>query len=422
MPTPTESLNRIKRALPAILDTFGTPCYVHDERGIEERGSALHHAMRHVEGFRQYYAVKAWNNPENLRLQQRMGFGFDCSSPYEMHLMERIGANYNFILTSNNSREEWFATANRLGGIINLDDVSLIKKVRDFPETICFRINPGRRMKTDNARLKSFGKPWEQKYGIMWEQIPSAYRQAKRRGAKRFGIHMMVGSNRLDEEYFAVLLRLLLKAVTIGEKATKTPFDFVDVGGGFGIAYRPKERELNMERIGERFAEILAEFKREHGYAPRLFTEMGRWMTGPFGVLVASAINRKDIYQTHIGLDVGMNGLMRHGMYGAYHEVEVVGASSRRRKERVNLVGQICEHIDRVATQRLLPMIRIGDTLLIQDVGAHGIVMVFRYNGTMAPPEVMLRWDGMAELIGRAVTFKDLDATYDFEPKSVKAF
>ena len=420
--TPKPTLARIERALPAIIETFGTPCYVADEQGVLERGSDLRYAMRDVPGFQQFYAVKAWNNPENLKLQKAMGFGFDCSSVYEMNLMERIGAQGRFILTSNNSRSEWFDQANRLGGIINLDDVSLIKKVRDFPELICFRLNPGKRVSMPGVRLQSFGKPEEQKYGIMWEQLVPAYRKAKALGAKRFGLHMMIGSNCLDEEYFVNLLKLMLKACALLEKALGIRVEFVDIGGGFGIPYRPKDKGLNINRIGERFAGSLNEFKQLHGYAPALFTEMGRWMTGPFGVLALSAINRKDIYQTHIGLDAGMNALMRHGMYGAYHHVKVVGAERRRKFEIVNGVGQICENIDRLFTKRRLPVIRIGDVLLVMDVLAHGLAMVFKYNGTTAPPEVMLRTDGTAELIRRAETHDDLDATLQFEPKIIQAY
>ncbi|HEY9584690.1 MAG TPA: diaminopimelate decarboxylase [Candidatus Paceibacterota bacterium] len=424
MPTPTETLKRIERALPAIIQNFGTPVYVYDEQGILDRGTALIRAMRHLPGgFQQFYAVKAWNNPANLRLQQRMGFGFDCSSMYEMHLVELIGnTRGRFILTSNNSRSEWFEEANRQGGIINLDDISLIKKVRDFPRQICFRINPGDKVSLPGMRLQSFGKTKKQKYGIMWEEIAKAYGLAKRRGAEIFGIHMMIGSNCRDEKYFFNILKLLLKACEIVEKATGEQVLFIDVGGGFGIPYRPGEPELDMNRIGEVYAEILSAFMRLHGYAPTLYTEMGRWMTGPFGVLIAKVINRKEIYQTHVGLDVGMNGLMRHGMYGAYHEVKIYGSEGRRKMEVVNGVGQICENIDRIVTQRTLPVSRIGDHWFIQDTGAHGIVMVFRYNGTMAPPEVMLRTDEQLELIRRAETHDDLDATLRFEPKVVKAY
>lgn len=420
--TPVASLARIERALPAILDTFGTPCYVYDEQGILERGKELKHAMRHVAGFRQFYAVKAWNNPENLNLQMAMGFGFDCSSMYEMHLVERIGAEGRFILTSNNSREEWFERARELHGIINLDDISLIQKVRNFPGLICFRLNPGKRVRMVGSGLKSFGKPEEQKYGIMWEQLVPAYRMARARGAKGFGIHLMVGSNRLDEEYFIVMLKLLLKACALLEKELGISVEFVDIGGGFGIAYLPTEKDLNMNRIGERFAGLLASFRCHHGYAPKLYTEMGRWMTGPYGVLVTRVINRKEIYHTYVGTDIGMEGLARPAFYNAYHRITVPGVSSRRGYEVVSVVGSICENWDRLATNRRLPRTEEGDVMLVQGAGAHAIVMCSHYNGKTLPPEVMVRMGGRAELIRRGETHDDLDATLNFEPKSVQAY
>ncbi len=418
MPTPKASLARIERALPVILNTYGTPCYLYDEQGILERGLELKRAMRDVPGFQQFYAVKAWNNPENLRLQKQMGFGFDCSSPYEMDLMEWIGAQGRFILTSNNSRPEWFEQANRLGGIINLDDVSLIKKVRDFPELICFRLNPGKR-RTGSSII---GTPTEAKYGIMWEEMVSAYQQAWYRGARRFGMHTMICSNCRDEEYLVATVAMLLKAIEKVTRATGVTFEFINMGGGFGIPYKLIDKVLNINRIGERIAELIHDFERSHGYAPKLYTEMGRWMTGPYGVLVTKVINRKEIYQTHVGVDVGMNGLMRHAIYGAYHHITVPGVSARRRKERVNVVGQICENRDRLATQRLLPKTEEGDILLVQDAGAHGWVMCFNYNGTTRVQEVMLRKDGQAELIRRAETHHDLNATLEFKPKTAQAY
>lgn len=420
MPTPKETLSRIEQALPAILDRFGTPCYVYDEAGIRERGQTLTRAMRHViPAFQQYYAVKAWNNPANLILQRVMGFGFDCSSPYELELAKRVGASGERIMfTSNNSRSEWFDQANALGAIINLDDISLIPKVRDFPKLICFRLNPGKR-RTGSSII---GTPTEAKYGIMWEQMVSAYRKAKARGARRFGLHTMICSNCLDEGYLIATVTMLLQAIEKISKELHITFEFINMGGGFGIPYRPTDHSLNINRIGERIASLLDDFKRRHGYAPKLFTEMGRWMTGPYGVLVTKVINRKEIYQTHVGVDVGMNGLMRHGMYGAYHHIKVINAEHRRRKEVVNVVGQICENCDRLATQRKLPVTRLGDIIIVQDAGAHCIVMVFKYNGTTAPPEVMLHQNGVAELIRRADTHDDLDATLHYKQTIIKAY
>ena len=408
---PEATQARVERALPKIMEEFGTPCFVYDGQAILERGQELRRAMRDVQGYQQYYAVKAWPNPHNLLLQKSGGFGFDCSSPYELHLMETIGAGGSDVMfTSNNSRTEWFDQVVRLGGIINLDDVLLIRKVGDFPMRICFRLNPGRRKPA--GELKSFGKPQLQKYGITWQQLIPAYHQARASGAKRFGLHMMVGSNCRDEEYLVDTARMGFDAIAEVEKSLGIQFEFFNMGGGFGIPYKPNDKTLNMARIGERLAEVQQKFFAGHGYAPRLFTEMGRWMTGPFGVLVVKAINRLEKYQNYIGVDAGMEALARPAFYGAHHHIEVWGAERRREMERVNIVGSICENWDRLTEKpRLLPKIRIGDILMVANCGAHAGAMGFNYNGKTRVQEVMLCADGSLKLIRRAETFDDLDAT-----------
>lgn len=408
---------RLERALPTIRQKFGTPCFIYDAQSILDRGDELWHAMRHVYGFKQHYAVKAWNNPANLLLQKQRGFGFDCSSPYELHLMEKIGVRGpDIMFTSNNSLPEWFDWANRLGATINLDDVSLMRKVKDFPELICFRLNPGRR----KSGTSIIGEPVKAKYGITWDQLIPAYREARARGAKRFGLHMMVCSNCRDEDYLIDTERMGFEAIAEVEKALGIQFEFFNMGGGFGIPYKPSDKTLNINRIGERLAEVQDRFQLDHGYRPRLYTEMGRWMTGPFGVLAVEAINRKDIYEVHIGVNAGMEALARPALYGAYHHAEVWGAKNRRRFEKVNLVGSICENWDRLANGRNLPVIKMGDPILVGNCGAHAIVMGTHYNGKTGPQEVMIDTNETARLIRRAETLEDLDATLYFDEKVVK--
>ena len=421
---PRETLARIERALPAIQKNFGTPCFVYDEQGIIDRVSGLRYAMRDVYGYEQFYAVKAWPNPANLRLQHRTGSGFDCSSPYELHLMEMIGAfGSKIILTSNNSRQEWFDWTNRLGGIINLDDIRLIEKVRDFPGTISFRLNPGKRQSASG--LKTFSEPVKAKYGITWRQMIPAYRRALERGAKIFGLHTMVASNCRDEDYLVDNFVMGLEAAAEIEKALGIQLSFFNGGGGFGITYKPTDKTLNIRRIGERMAELQDKFRKEHGYVPRFFTEMGRWVTGPFGVLLVSAINRKDTYQIYIGVDAGMEALARPAFYDAYHHIWVFGADRTRGMQRVNITGSICENWDRLTAgtkdgRRLLPIIKMGEVLGVANCGAHARAMGFNYNGVTRPQEVMIRANGTAELIRRAETFADLDATLQFEKKIVQ--
>lgn len=413
MPMSEQTSGRIMRALPQIVKHFGTPFHLYDYEGMVERGSELRTAMEPVgkiSGFKQHYAVKAWPNPANLKLQHNNGFGFDCSSPFELELASKAGARGEEIFfTSNNTQPEWFDQALELGAVINLDDISLIDKMPYMPELICFRINPGNlRRGTD-----IIGDPIESKYGIMWEQMIKAYRKAKNRGAKRFGIHMMVASNSMNEDYIVDTARMLLIAIKEISRVLKIRFEFINIGGGFGTPYLPGVADLDVKKIGNLIARELTAFGASEGYVPKVYTELGRWMTGLFGVLVVKVINRKEIYQTHVGVDAGMEALMRHGIYKAYHHVTVFGAERRRKTEIVNVVGSICENCDRLATQIELPVTRFGDILLVHNTGAHGSAMCFNYNGKTRVKEVMLHHKS-ADLIRRAETHDDLMEMYRF--------
>jgi diaminopimelate decarboxylase len=145
--------------------------------------------------------------------------------------------------------------------------------------------------------------------------------------------------------------------------------------------------------------------------------ESGRYMTGPHGVLVTRAINQKNIYRKYIGVDSCMSALMRPGMYGAYHHIDVLGKEADSAPcETVDVVGSLCENIDKFAVQRKLPEIEMGDLLIIHDTGAHGHAMGFNYNAQLRPQELLLKSDGSVERIRRAETMADYFATLDTDP------
>jgi len=391
---------------------FGTPFHVYDERGIRETGESLKNAFAAIDGFREYFAVKALPNPRILGLMKEMGFGFDCSSIPELILSREVGGRGEDIMfTSNNTNQVEFASAAAEGGcILNLDDISLIDKVPEFPELICFRYNPGPR-RTGNIII---GNPVEAKYGVTHEQVVEAYRRSMQRGAKRFGLHTMVASNELDYTYMVETARMLLEVVEQVSQELGIRFEFVNIGGGFGIPYRPEQKALNIETMANEIAPLFASFKTRQGYAPRMYMESGRFMTGPHGCLVTAAINHKDTYRNYIGLDACMSALMRPAMYEAYHHVDVVGKESLEKTRVYDLVGSLCENNDKFAVQRELPPINDGDLLLIHDTGAHGHAMGFQYNGRLRPKELLLRTDGSVELIRREETVEDYFSTLQF--------
>jgi len=417
MPLSPSFKSRLYPALPTITAHYGTPFHIYDELGIRETGSAVRQAFSGIESFREYYAVKALPNPKILAIMQDMGFGFDCSSITELMLSRQLGGRGDDIMfTSNNTSLEEFLEAEKDGGcILNLDDITLIPKVPNMPELICFRYNPGSR-RTGNDII---GNPTEAKYGVSHDQIIDAYRQAISRGAKRFGLHTMLASNELHYSYMVQTTEMLLALVEEISAELNISFEFINIGGGLGIPYRPDQEPLNISAMGREITGLFQAFKIRHGYMPALCMESGRYMTGPHGALVVRAINRKDIYRTYIGVDACMTALMRPALYGAYHHIEVLGKETADTVAPVDVVGSLCENNDKFAIQRSLPQINEGDILVIHDSGAHGHAMGFNYNGKMRPKELLLTTDATVQLIRREETPDDYFATLNFSPDNL---
>ena len=405
--------NRLYPILAETVAHFGTPFHIYDESGIRETGQSLINAFSGLKGFREYYAVKALPNPAVLKIIQDLGFGFDCSSIAELILSRQVGARRDDIMfTSNNTTpEEFIAAADNGGCILNLDDISLLPKVPRMPELICLRYNPGP-TRTGNSII---GNPVEAKYGVSHAQIVDAYKIARDSGAKRFGLHTMLVSNELNYEYMVETAGMLLGVEERVNAELGIVFEFINIGGGFGIPYQPDDKPLNMIKMAQKITALFVDFQNRSGYMPKLFMESGRYMTGPHGVLVTRAINRKDIYRKYIGVDASAAALMRPGIYGAYHHITVPGKIKEPTAGPVDVVGPLCENNDKFAVQRDLPEIQDGDILCVHDTGAHGHAMGFNYNGRLRPKELLLRSDGAVELIRRDETVEDLFTTLNFE-------
>lgn len=418
MPMSQGFKDRLYPCLPAIAEHYGTPFHIYDEAGIRETGRQLKEAFAGITSFREYYAVKALPNPSVLKLMQDMGFGFDCSSITELMLARSLGVSgMDIMFTSNNTSPEEFQAAEAEGGcILNLDDITLIDKVPRMPELICFRYNPGARRSGNDI----IGKPEEAKYGVSHDQIIEAYRRARAKGAKRFGLHTMLASNELNYTYMVRTAAMLLELVETISVELGISFEFINIGGGLGIPYTPEAQPLDIRAMGQEIAGLFTAFKARYGYCPALLMESGRFMTGPHGVLVVRAINRKEIYRTYIGVDACMSALMRPALYGAYHHIEVLGKEGNGATEIVDVVGSLCENNDKFAVQRQLPRITDGDLLIIQDSGAHGHAMGFNYNGKLRPKELLLRQDGMVALVRREERPDDYFATLQFEEKTLR--
>jgi diaminopimelate decarboxylase len=410
--------DRLLPVLAEIAEVFGTPFHIYDELGIRRTAENLKRAFSGISGFKEFFAVKALPNPRILQIMRDLDFGFDCSSIAELLLAREAGAGGpDIMFTSNNTDFHDFQVAAANGGsILNLDDISLVSKVPKMPELICFRYNPGPR-RTGNSII---GNPVESKYGVAHHQILDAYRSAIELGAARFGLHTMLASNELNHRYMTQTASMLLDIARWVTAGLGIRFDFINIGGGLGIPYKPGDQRFDIEALGRDMVSLFQHFESDQHYVPRLYMESGRYITGPHGVLVVRAINRKDIYRTHIGVDASMSALMRPAMYGAYHHIEVLNKPlDAHENTLVDVVGSLCENNDKFAIQRNLPPIEDGDLLIIHDTGAHGHAMGFNYNGKLRPKELLLRADGRIELIRREETVEDYFATLNFEPRII---
>ena len=280
-----------------------------------------------------------------------------------------------------------------------------------MPEVLSFRYNPGS-LRSGNAII---GHPEEAKYGFTKEQLWEGYKYLKKRGISRFGLHTMVASNELNPDYFIETAKMLFNLVLEFSKELEIKFEFVNLGGGFGIPYKPEEKEINLEDVSQGIKEKYQEIIVKNNLDPlKIYMESGRMITGPYGYLVSKVLHQKNTYKKYIGLDSCMADLMRPGIYGAYHHLTVLGKEDEPHNHIYDVTGSLCENNDKFAIDRQLPFIEIGDIVVLHDTGAHGYAMGFNYNGKLRSAEILWSADGQAKMIRRAETIDDYMATLDF--------
>ena len=398
-----------------LTDEYPTPFYVYDEQAIRDNARRLIAAFDWCDTFREFFAVKATPNPYLLDILAEEGFGADCSSLMELLLCEAAGiVGENIMFTSNDTPAKDFEKARELGALINLDDLTHIEFLRDIvgiPDVLSFRYNPGP-ARQGNAII---GTPEEAKYGFTREQLFSGYARVKELGVARFGLHTMVVSNELDTETFLETARMLFElAVELAERLD-IRLEFVNLGGGIGIPYRPEQEPVDLERVAQGVRTLYDRMIQPAGLHPlKIFMENGRMVTGPYGYLVTKAIHSKDIYKQYVGVDACMANLMRPGMYGAYHHITVLGKEDAPHDHIYDVSGSLCENNDKFAIDRPLPEIQRGDLLVVHDAGAHGHSMGFQYNGKLRCAELLMRPDGSVQQIRRAETAADYFSTLDY--------
>ena len=399
-----------------IVKEFPTPFHLYDEKGIRENAKKLKEAFAWNKGYKEYFAVKATPNPFLINILRDYGCGCDCSSMTELMLSEAIGVTgHDIMFSSNDTPVEEFKKAAQLGAIINLDDITHVdiveKTLGKLPKTMSCRYNPGGVFKISNDIMDN---PGDAKYGMTTEQIFEAFKMMKKKGVEEFGIHAFLASNTVTNDYYPMLAKVLFELAVKLQKETGAHIKFINLSGGIGIPYRPDQEANDIMAIGEGVRQVYEEVLAPAGMDDvAIYTELGRYMMGPFGCLVTRAINEKHTHKEYIGVDACAVNLMRPAMYGAYHHITVMGKEDAPADHKYDVTGSLCENNDKFAIDRMLPEIAMGDILVIHDTGAHGYSMGYNYNGKLKSAEVLLKEDGSTQLIRRAEAPKDYFATFD---------
>lgn len=406
-----------KTQVEEITGKYPTPFHIYDERGIRENARAVKEAFSWNPGFREYFAVKATPNPYLMQILAEYGCGADCSSLTELMLSAAIGLSGEQVMfSSNDTPAEEYTYANEMGAIINLDDITHIDFCEKacggkLPETMSCRYNPGGVFQMSNGIMDN---PGDSKYGMTPDQMVEAYRILMKKGVKHFGIHAFLASNTVTNEYYPMLAEQLFELAVKLREETGAHIKFINLSGGVGIPYTPDQEPNDIYEIGEGVRKAYEKVLVPAGMDDvMIYTEMGRFMMGPYGALVTKAIHEKHIHKEYIGVDACAVNLMRPAMYGAYHHITVLGKEDAACDHMYDVAGSLCENNDKFAIDRMLPEIEMGDYLYIHDTGAHGFSMGYNYNGKLRSAELLLKEDGSVKLIRRAETAKDYFSTFD---------
>ena len=405
-----------KEQIEEIVKTYPTPFHIYDEKGIRENAKALKEAFAWNKGYKEFFAVKATPNPFLINILREYGCGCDCSSYTELMLSDAMGIRGEDIMfSSNNTPVSEFELAAKLGATINLDDITHIefleKILGRLPKTLSCRFNPGGYFSLGTDIMDN---PGDAKYGFTTEQMFEGFRILKEKGVEHFGIHAFLASNTVTNEYYPTLAKQLFELAVKLKEETGAHIAFINLSGGIGIPYRPDQTPNDIKVIGEEVRKVYEEVLTPAGMGDvAIYTELGRFMMGPYGALVTKVIHQKHTHKEYVGVDACAVNLMRPAMYGAYHHITVLGKEDAPCDHKYDVTGSLCENNDKFAIDRMLPEVEIGDYIVIHDTGAHGYAMGYNYNGKLKSAELLLQEDGSVQLIRRAETPKDYFATFD---------
>lgn len=384
-----------------IADEFGTPVFVYDAEKIIKQINTLKNAFSRQD-LKIKYAAKALTNISILRLMKKNGVGMDAVSIQEAKLGLKAGFKPEEILfTPNSVSIDEIVEAVEMGLVINIDNIAILEQFGNEYHgsvPVCIRLNPhimaGGNTKISTGHIDS-------KFGISIYQLPHLMRVVKTYKLNVTGLHMHTGSDILDADVFLKIAEILF-----GIAKEFPDLKFLDFGSGFKVAYKQGDITTNIYDLGVKLGDAFDQFCRDYGRKLELWFEPGKFLVSEAGYLLVRANVIKQTPATvFVGVNSGMNHLMRPMMYDAYHAIGNI--SNPAGTQRVyTVVGYICE-TDTLGADRKLNEVREGDLLLIKNSGAYGFMMSSNYNSRFRPPEVLIH-KGEAHLIRKRETMDDL--------------
>ena len=399
--------------LQEICKNVSTPFYLYDESTIEAAADEITAAFSWNPGHRQFFPVKATPTAGILKLLREKGQGVVCSSAAELELCRRCGFTPDEILfLPNYPREEDLQKAAEVGCMPILDSAELMEDFEKYGllrNTVGMRVTPEGIFRFGEREVKTEGN----KFGLSRTQVLETAGKLKDKGIQSVGLHGYLSGNTLNAAYYPRLAEMLLDLALEVEKII--PVSYINISGGIGIAYTPEDTAPNLKALGQA-VEAVFQNKRAGGGLPelRLYTELGRFTTGPGGILVTRVDHIKKTGRNFAGVDASAADLMRPMMYGAYHHISVAGKEGAEHREKWDVVGAVCENTDKFAENRMLPALSVGDILVIHDTGAHGHSMGYQYGGRLRCGEYLRRMDGEIVPLRRPETVEDYLSTQVF--------
>ncbi|MBS7615392.1 diaminopimelate decarboxylase [Candidatus Bathyarchaeota archaeon] len=389
---------------------FDTPLYVMSERRIRDNFRLLSKALtKHYSKVRIYYSAKANTSLSVLKILLSEGSCVDAVSPGEVYLA--LNADFppeKILFTGTSVRNDELRFLVESNVTINVDSISQLKRLLRFhvPDLLSVRVNPEVGA-GHHEHVVTGGKA--SKFGIWQGDVVEAYKTAKKAGVKKFGIQMHIGSGNLTVEPYLEAIEKQLQIAGHVKNELGVDFEFIDIGGGIGVPYRPEEKPLNIDEFAEKILELFKNKTKEYELGePWIYLEPGRFIICD-AVVLLTAVNtvKATPFKKFVGVDAGFNTLIRPAMYGSYHPIVVANKLNEPEKDIYDVAGPLCESGDIIARDRKLPKIEEGDLLAVLNAGAYGFSMSSQYNSRPRCAEVLVK-DGEYVLVRERETFETL--------------